>query len=68
MHAYLEKVERLLTTMKKWMLNQISHAENEEADSQAKMASASPMNITKYVHVELLHQPTSPTLRKQRYF
>lgn len=37
---------------------QIPHTENEKADSLANMAFTSPMNITQYVPMELLHKLT----------
>lgn len=56
MHAYLKRVKALLATMKEWTLTQIPCAENEGATLLAKMASASPMNITRYIPIELLHK------------
>lgn len=57
MKAYLEKVRVLLSTIEQWTLMQVLRKENEEADLLVKMASASPMNITRYILVGLLFKP-----------
>lgn len=44
--------------MQKWMLSQIPHIENKEADTLAKMASTSPMHITCCILVEFLYKPS----------
>lgn len=58
MHAYLEKVKELLSAMREWSLTQLPHAKNREANLLAKIAFASPMNITQYISIKLLHKPS----------
>lgn len=57
MQAYLEKVKGLLIIMKEWTFTKIPQAENEEANLLAKMASALPINITRYIPLKLLCKP-----------
>lgn len=57
MQSYLEKVKMLLATMEEWTLTQVLRVENEGgADSLARMALTSPMNITFYILVKFLHK------------
>lgn len=44
--------------MEEWTLIEVPRRENEEANLLAKMESASPMNITRYIPIEFISRPS----------